>query len=497
MDWNEHEYEDLLRQFQPRMPGVPRGMSPVRFRKRGWWLAAAAVLLLTISIAVVPLISRLGAPAVVEIGEVVRANGGGRVIRLRDGSRVEMRSDSEFSLEQASDGIRIRLISGSIIVNAAKQLAGHLYVQTKDVVVSVVGTVFLVNAEQEGSRVGVIQGEVRVQGETSKNVFPGEQVTTNPSLEPQPMLEEITWSRNLQAHLALLQQQSAASLAAIAAQRPLDTGESFEVASVKPVDPATATPPGFAQLPPLPCRGVIQIDPTRFLATRVTLYRLIALGYGRSCPAFPPHTETDHISGGPTWIKSDAFDVQGVIPAGYPSYTQRQLADGNAPKLQMMIRTLLAERFHLALHREMRDMPVYNLVVVKEGRLKASEEPSPEAAPAAGQGSQAGPPRGVLAFGVDPPKGKVFIEATGIPISALVNLFQGQVGRLVVDKTDLKRLYEFPRMEIDVGAFEIDGPSVWPSIAAEALPQLGLKLEPARGPVEVLVIDRADKPTEN
>src|SRR5262249_29183029 len=148
--------------------------------------------------------------------------------------------------------------------------------------------------------------------------------------------------------------QSAASLAAIAAQEPFDAGEGFEVASVKPSD--LAQPPLAALIGPIPCRGEITVDATRFIATHTTVYQLIALGYGKSCPSFAS-TEAAQISGGPAWIKSDAFDVQGIIPAGSPTYGERQLSDGNAPKLQMMIRTLLAERFHLVLHREMRDLP--------------------------------------------------------------------------------------------------------------------------------------------
>ena len=62
-----------------------------------------------------------------------------------------------------SRGDLIRLSGGSIIVNASEQLGSHLYVQTKDVTVTVVGTVFLVNVEETGSRVAVIEGEVRVQ----------------------------------------------------------------------------------------------------------------------------------------------------------------------------------------------------------------------------------------------------------------------------------------------------------------------------------------------
>ena len=85
------------------------------------------------------------------------------VYELVDGSRVEMRPGTELSFERAGDGLRILLKHGGIIVNAAKQRSGHLYVETKDVTVSVIGTVFLVNAGENGSRVAVIEGEVRVQ----------------------------------------------------------------------------------------------------------------------------------------------------------------------------------------------------------------------------------------------------------------------------------------------------------------------------------------------
>src|SRR5262249_25134413 len=101
----------------------------------------------------------------------------GGVLTLRDKSRVEIRPMSEVLLERATDGVRIHLGEGMIIVNAAKQRKGRLYVQTKDMTVSVVGTVFVVNAEKTGSRVAVLQGEVQVQqGPTEKHLRSGEQV---------------------------------------------------------------------------------------------------------------------------------------------------------------------------------------------------------------------------------------------------------------------------------------------------------------------------------
>jgi ferric-dicitrate binding protein FerR (iron transport regulator) len=144
----------------------------------------------------------------IEWGHTVHTNDrAGATFVLADGSRVEMRAASELALEQTNDGVRIRLSQGSVIVNAAKQRTGHLSVQTRDVAVSVVGTVFLVNAEEEGSRVAVIEGEVRVQhGTADKKLRRGEQVATGLQAEAQPVKEEISWSRNAEAHMALLQQ---------------------------------------------------------------------------------------------------------------------------------------------------------------------------------------------------------------------------------------------------------------------------------------------------
>src|SRR5262245_42847159 len=159
-------------------------------------------------------------------GETIRSSGGGAVLALADGSRVEMRSESELVFERAEDGIRIRLGRGSIIVNAAKQRTGHLYVQTKDMTVSVVGTVFMVNADDGWSRVAVIEGEVRVQqGATDTNLQKGDQVATSLAIAPAPITEEIGWSRNAEQHRALLQQSTVVtppiqSAAASAQTRP-------------------------------------------------------------------------------------------------------------------------------------------------------------------------------------------------------------------------------------------------------------------------------------
>jgi hypothetical protein len=136
----------------------------------------------------------------------------GAVIQLADGSRVEMRERSELSLDRASDGVSIRLERGSVIVSAAKQRSGHLYVATEDCTISVVGTVFSVNSGTKGSRVSVLEGEVHVEhGSASKALLPGQQLSTNPVLGTVPLEQDIAWSRDAEAHRALLRELAALS----------------------------------------------------------------------------------------------------------------------------------------------------------------------------------------------------------------------------------------------------------------------------------------------
>jgi cytochrome c5 len=227
MDKHDKEFEAYLRQFRLRQPGPPPEMASVSPRGSMRWLIAAAVVVLTVGVSVVLVrnsgsgggpkatVEAAGSPSLyragetIEMGRVVQSNSAvGLVLALEDGSRVEMREQSELKLESADDGIRVRLNDGSVMVTAAKQASGrHLYVQTRDAMVSVVGTVFLVTAEQSGTSVAVVEGEVHVQQETGlKKLLPGEQLATNPSMQLKPVAEQISWSRRAVEYVALLQQ---------------------------------------------------------------------------------------------------------------------------------------------------------------------------------------------------------------------------------------------------------------------------------------------------
>src|SRR5580765_231439 len=139
-------------------------------------------------------------------GQRVRTGGGSHaMLRLRDGSLVEMNERAEFGVSMGRKDTTIQLGRGNIIIQAAKRESGHLYVAAQDCRVSVTGTVFSVNAGMKGSRVSVIEGEVRVaEAGTEKVLHSGDQLTTNASLATVPVKQEIAWSQNLDKHLALL-----------------------------------------------------------------------------------------------------------------------------------------------------------------------------------------------------------------------------------------------------------------------------------------------------
>ncbi|HEY2382435.1 MAG TPA: FecR domain-containing protein [Terriglobia bacterium] len=268
----------------------PESIRPVRNAwGRAATLAAIAVALVVVSV----MVWRKQGPDVVAssadgraytAGELLRSNeSGSTAVTLADGSHVEIRAGSEAAVERAVDGLRVRLNAGSIIVNAAKQAAGrHLYVSTRDVLVSVVGTVFLVNADEKGSDVAVIQGEVHVkQGAVEKDLRRGEQASSrsNPELA---IAVKIGWSREAAAYLAMLHQEIAQSVAArqaapTAPAVPVEVPKApqFEEASIKPCPKDFQAPEGM--------RGggsnSMRLSPGRLDALCMTVATLIRTAY--------------------------------------------------------------------------------------------------------------------------------------------------------------------------------------------------------------------------
>jgi len=373
---------------------VDEKLDELDIRRPSWkWRIGLAAAVAAIVLAVV-LISSVEPPrafAVIEksgvtvaMGEVVRADVDGSALVLTDGSRVEMRAQSELVLERANDGMRIRLNKGSVIVNAAKQ-HGHLYVQTKDVTVSVVGTVFLVNADDKGSRVAVMEGEVRVQqGRVEKSLRPGEQLASNPkspALETdRKFLLETGWSREAYASLAKLQESMVQSLAARQSAGGTTSGSDkpkFEEASIRPCEedlPAVEGIRGSGG-----GAGNIRLSPGRLDARCMTVNTLISLARPSlnnnprwwpvnglltmgGNPSFAPEDQT-RVRSGPDWVRSEKYTIAAVGDST------------DAPTLQgPMLMDLLERRFNLKWRVETEEIPVYGLSIAKGGlKLKPLE----------------------------------------------------------------------------------------------------------------------------
>ncbi|PYX30017.1 MAG: hypothetical protein DMG77_11070 [Acidobacteria bacterium] len=137
--------------------------------------------------------------------EIRTAKGSNAVVLLLDGSLVEMDERSDLSVSRGWKGTTIHLDGGHIIVQAAKQKTGRLYVATDDCLVSVKGTIFSVNHGTKGSRVAVIEGVVRVaSGERTSELRAGDEETSGSSVSKVSIKDEIAWSRNSAKYLALL-----------------------------------------------------------------------------------------------------------------------------------------------------------------------------------------------------------------------------------------------------------------------------------------------------
>ena len=420
----------------------------------------------------------------IDANEVLRANGGGgAMLALADGSRVEMRARSELSFERADDGVWIHLATGGIIVNAARQQSGHLYVQTKDMTVTVVGTVFVVNAEHDGSRVAVIEGELRVrEGNTETNLRPGEQVSTSHTLQVRPLAEEIAWSRRAAVHLALLQQAVPQS----PAQRdPPALPAAFDVVSIRQNVSGTGAP-------------TTRIEGGRFVASNVTLQQLISDAY-----RLP-------VAGGPEWIK----DVRGPIRPGQIRFDVTATIPPESPagRIPLMVRAMLAERFKLVVHSETQEREVYALVHAREDKRRG-----PQLTPSTQQCQveiEAGPLRAPVRRVTEDGKpvcgmmiSPTAIRGGGLTLRFLANAMNGSAGRSVVDRTGLEGPYDFelrfapPTARSPSTPPGADGGSPpsddRPSIFVAVQEQLGLKLEATTAPVEVLVVDSVSMPAEN
>ena len=279
--------------------------------------------------------------------------------------------------------------------------------------------------------------------------------------------------------------------AALVAQDPARL--SFEVASIRP----------SAGTPQQAVAAGARIDGAQFRTAFLTLKDYIAMAY---------RLKLYQISG-PDWIGSDRFDIAAKLPEGtLPSQTMG------------MMQTLLEERFQLKSHREKKEFPVYALEIAKGGFKMTESPPAPELenldarAPQAftGTGSNQG-----VSINLGPGSSFTFannkFEAKRLSMAMLVGTLERFLDRSIVNATKLNGVYDFSidvttedyrsmliRSAVVAGVIlppealrVLDGSSS-PASLFDGLEKLGLKLEPRKAPMDVLVVDSALKiPTEN
>jgi hypothetical protein len=153
----------------------------------------------------------------VEAGRWLRTGKGSRaVIELADGSRVEVNERSQLLVDESGEATTVRLGRGEVIVEAAKRRQRNLFVETEEMSVAVKGTIFTVEHGLKGSRVGVLEGSVQVDGGDGPLLEPGQQMASRQGLTEKSLREQVAWSRQFEEYQTLLAEIEAvqASLAA-------------------------------------------------------------------------------------------------------------------------------------------------------------------------------------------------------------------------------------------------------------------------------------------
>jgi len=213
--------------------------------------------------------------------------------------------------------------------------------------------------------------------------------------------------------------------------------------------------------------GGIRRDPGRLDITGMTLREMVQYAYD---------VQDVQISGGPRWFGSDHWDISAT--AG------REVSDHEQKK---MLQSLLTERFRMTIRRETKELPVYALVVGKNGsKLKPDAEGKPEQVMLMGKA------------------GLLTMIGEHVTLPKMADVLFGQVKRIVIDRTGIEGNFDFKLEWVpdatkmpSINGAKMEASTEGPSIFTAVQEQLGLKLESTKGPVEILIIDRAEKAVEN
>lgn len=212
--------------------------------------------------------------------------------------------------------------------------------------------------------------------------------------------------------------------------------------------------------------GFFKLSPDSFSMGGMPAWVLIRSAYGVLMEG--------QVLGLPGWAKTEPIAVEAKMDADTTRALRKLPPMEQWKQMQMMLQAMLAERFALKAHRETNDLPIYELTVAKGGLKMKQTAPD------------------TTGGNANYSSGKV--TAHMISIESLAANLSFAVGRVVVNKTGLEGGYDFT---LDYAPDGADPSDTRPSIFTALEEQLGLKLEPARGPVDVIVIDHIERPTPN
>jgi uncharacterized protein (TIGR03435 family) len=313
---------------------------------------------------------------------------------------------------------------------------------------------------------GSIGGSATLQAGTVKVVIPGAGGTYEGKLDSDGVTLTGNWSQgggSLPLELKHVNADAAWPIPevtrpkAMAADAPL----AFAVATIKPSRPG------------VPGKGITMRGPREFATINTSLNDLITFAYG---------IHVRQIVGAPAWVESDLFDIVAQPEAeGLP----------NRKQLEGMLQNLLADRFKLAFHREKKELSVYAITVAKTGSKLTRNE---------------GDPNGLPGLGF---QGLGKLIARNANMQDFAGLMQSAVlDRPVVDQTGLTGRFDFTlnwtpdefqfrNFSAGLPPAAADKPDAPPDLYTAIQQQLGLKIEAAKAQVDVFVIDKIEKPSEN
>jgi uncharacterized protein (TIGR03435 family) len=211
--------------------------------------------------------------------------------------------------------------------------------------------------------------------------------------------------------------------------------------------------------------------------------------------------ESYQISGGPDWLNSERYDVDAKFDSSTADELQKLSPADRILTRQLMLQKILAERFNLTVHKESKELQTYSLIVAKNGpklhevKLDDAEASKPKPGPAPGSSQMTAGAAGGQ------------IRGFASPLSNLAVMLTNFLHRPVIDRTGLTGIYDFTlrwtpdenqaQVSSNASGLPSSDPTGGPSIFTAIQEQLGLKLESAKGPVEIIMIDKIERPSGN